>query len=193
MLRSKSTFSLSSFTFIKRLFSSSSLSAIRVVSSAYLRLLLKYLSIYKYSLSPRTAPSLVASLHPLCFLRQLCPYYPGPLLINCHSPWIKPGSASIPQGGFPCAYSLNGTPTVPSAISCHPSSHPRQSIRTDQALKVGINASLKKESPMDAERVRGRAWNALQWKRTAGETSFTWCGSCPAPVPLRRRCSPSPS
>ena len=34
------TFSLSSFIFIKRLFSSSSLSAIRVVSSAYLRLLL---------------------------------------------------------------------------------------------------------------------------------------------------------
>ena len=34
----KPTFSLSSFTFIKRLCSSSSLSAIRVVSSAYLRL-----------------------------------------------------------------------------------------------------------------------------------------------------------
>ena len=34
------TFSLSSFTFIKRLFTSSSLSAIRVVSSAYLRLLI---------------------------------------------------------------------------------------------------------------------------------------------------------
>ena len=34
------TFSLSSFTFIKRLFSSSSLSAIRMVSSAYLRLLI---------------------------------------------------------------------------------------------------------------------------------------------------------
>ena len=33
-------FSLSSFTFIKRLFSSSLLSAIRVVSSAYLRLLI---------------------------------------------------------------------------------------------------------------------------------------------------------
>ena len=33
-------FSVSSFTFIKRLFSSSSLSAIRVVSSAYLRLLI---------------------------------------------------------------------------------------------------------------------------------------------------------
>ena len=36
----KPAFSLSSFTFIKKLFSSSSLSAIRVVSSAYLRLLI---------------------------------------------------------------------------------------------------------------------------------------------------------
>ena len=40
MLSFKPTFSLSSFTFIKRLFSSSLLSAIRVVSSAYLRLLI---------------------------------------------------------------------------------------------------------------------------------------------------------
>ena len=40
MLSFKPTFSLSSFTFIKRLFSSSLLSAIRVVSSAYLRSLI---------------------------------------------------------------------------------------------------------------------------------------------------------
>ena len=40
MLSFKPTFSLSSFTFIKRLFSSSSFSAIRVVLSAYLRLLI---------------------------------------------------------------------------------------------------------------------------------------------------------
>ena len=40
MLSFKPAFSLSSFTFIKRLFSSSLLSAIRVVSSAYLRLLI---------------------------------------------------------------------------------------------------------------------------------------------------------
>ena len=39
-LNVKPTFSLSSFTFIKRLFSSSSLSTIRVVSPAYLRLLI---------------------------------------------------------------------------------------------------------------------------------------------------------
>ena len=45
MLRFKPTFSLSSFTFIKRLFSSSSLSAIRVVSSAYLRWLIFLLAI----------------------------------------------------------------------------------------------------------------------------------------------------
>ena len=38
MLSLKQTFSLSSFTFIKRFFSSSSLSAIKVVSSAYVRL-----------------------------------------------------------------------------------------------------------------------------------------------------------
>ena len=41
----KPAFSLSSFTFIERLFSSSSLSAIRVVSPAYLRLLIFLLAI----------------------------------------------------------------------------------------------------------------------------------------------------
>ena len=50
-------FSLSSFTFIKRLFSSSSLSALRVVSSAYLRLLIFLLAI----LIPVSASSSVAS------------------------------------------------------------------------------------------------------------------------------------
>ena len=45
MLSFKPTFSLSFFTVIKRLFSSSSLSAIRVVSSAYLRLLIFLLAI----------------------------------------------------------------------------------------------------------------------------------------------------
>ena len=40
MLSFQSAFLLSSFTFIRRLFSSSSLSAIRVVSSAYLRLMI---------------------------------------------------------------------------------------------------------------------------------------------------------
>ena len=45
MLSFKPTFTLCSFTFIKRLFSSSSRSAIRVVSSSYLRLLIFLLAI----------------------------------------------------------------------------------------------------------------------------------------------------
>ena len=45
MLSFKPTFSLSSFTFIKRLFSFSSFSAIRLVSSAYLKLLIFPLAI----------------------------------------------------------------------------------------------------------------------------------------------------
>ena len=45
MLNFKPAFWLSSFTFIKRLFSSSSLSAIEVVSSAYLRLLIFLLAV----------------------------------------------------------------------------------------------------------------------------------------------------
>ena len=44
MLNFKPAFSLSSFTFIKRLFSSSSLSAIRVVSSAYVKVKVNLLS-----------------------------------------------------------------------------------------------------------------------------------------------------
>ena len=46
MLSFTPAFSVSSFTFIKRLFSSSSLSAIRVVSSAYLRLLISLPATY---------------------------------------------------------------------------------------------------------------------------------------------------
>ena len=45
MLSFKSAFSLSSFTFIERIFSSSSLSVIRVVSSVYMRLLIFLLAI----------------------------------------------------------------------------------------------------------------------------------------------------
>ena len=62
MLSFKPTFSLSSFTFIKRLFSSSSLSAIKVVSSAYLRLLIFLLEI----LIPACASSNPISHDVLC-------------------------------------------------------------------------------------------------------------------------------
>ena len=58
ILSFKPTFSLSSFSFIERLFSSSSLSAIRVVSSTYLRLLIFLLAI----LIPACASSIPAFL-----------------------------------------------------------------------------------------------------------------------------------
>ena len=61
MLSFKLDFSLSSFPFIKRLFSSSSLSAIRVVSSAYLRFLIFLPAI----LIPACASSSLA-FHTMC-------------------------------------------------------------------------------------------------------------------------------
>ena len=65
MLSFKPTFSLSSFTFIKRLFSFS-LSAIRVVSSAYLRLLIFLLAV----LIPACASSSPAFLMYSCRVEQ---------------------------------------------------------------------------------------------------------------------------
>ena len=61
MLSFKPTFSLSSFIFINRFFSYSSLSAIRVVSSAYLRLLIFLLA----SLIPACASSMMYSAYKL--------------------------------------------------------------------------------------------------------------------------------
>ena len=73
ILSFKPTFSLSSFTFIKRLFSCSSLFAIRVVSSAYLSLLILLLAI----LIPACASSSSAFLNRVNFkdgmrLRSQC-------------------------------------------------------------------------------------------------------------------------
>ena len=64
MLSFKPVFSLSSFTFIKRLVSSSLLSAIKVVSSAYLRLLIFLLGI----LIPACASSILACAEELMVL-----------------------------------------------------------------------------------------------------------------------------
>ena len=62
MLSFKPTFSLSSFTFIKRLFSSSSLSAKRVVSSAYLRLLIYLPAVIPYLTSIIVAYSTISTM-----------------------------------------------------------------------------------------------------------------------------------
>ena len=63
MLSFNLTFSLSSFTFIKRLFNSSSLSARRVMSSAYLRLLILLLEILIPACASSGLAFCVMSLH----------------------------------------------------------------------------------------------------------------------------------
>ena len=75
------TFSLSSFTFIKRLFRSSSLSFIRVVSSAYLRLLL---------FLPVILIPACASFSP-AFLMMYCAYK-----LNKHGDNIQPWCTPFP-------------------------------------------------------------------------------------------------
>ena len=90
MLSFKPTFSLSSFTFIKRLFSSSSLSAIRVVSSAYLRLLI--------FLPPILIPACVSSSP--AFLRMYSAYK-----LNKQGDNIQPCRTPFPiwnQSVVPC-------------------------------------------------------------------------------------------
>ena len=64
MLNFMLAFSLSSFTFIKRLFSSSSPSAIRVVSSTYLRLLIFLLAIL--------IPAYASSSPKFCMMYSAC-------------------------------------------------------------------------------------------------------------------------
>ena len=89
MLSFKPAFSLFSFTFIKRLFSSSSLSAVRMVSSANLRLLIFLLAcifralLWKLFLTAGTPlpQSHLSSLLPACWTRLLSLPLPRPW---CH-------------------------------------------------------------------------------------------------------------
>ena len=81
MLGFKPVFSLSSFSFIKMFFSSSSLSAIRMVSSAYLRLLIFLPEI----LIPACASSRRRQWHPLQYSR-LEKSHGRRSLVGC-SPW----------------------------------------------------------------------------------------------------------
>ena len=93
MLSFKPTFLLSSFTFIKRLFSSS-LSAIRVVSSVYLKVKVKSLSRVRLFATPWTV-AYQAPL-PMGFSRQ--EYWSGlpfPSPGDLPDPGIEPGSSAF--------------------------------------------------------------------------------------------------
>ena len=88
MLSFKLAFSLSSFTFIKRLFSSSSLSAIKVVSSAYMRLLVFLLAILISTSASSSCP--VFPFEPI--------HLSDPGLRDAHSGWFHL-KASLLQTG----------------------------------------------------------------------------------------------
>ena len=72
MLSFKPTFSLSSFTFIKRLFSSSSLSAINVVSSAHLKLLIFLLAIFIPACASSSPAYLISDIGLYCVCMCVC-------------------------------------------------------------------------------------------------------------------------
>ena len=101
MLSLKSAFSLSSFTFIKRLFSSSLLSAIMVVSSAYLRLLILLLAIL--------IPACASSSPTFCMMYGSFPHSSVGKESACNAgdPSLIPGlGRSAGEGiGYPIQYS----------------------------------------------------------------------------------------
>ena len=119
----KPAFPLSSFTFIKRLFSSISLSAIRVLSSAYLRLLIFLPAIlisilipYKYQFSSVTQSCLTLCDHMNCSM-------PG-LPIPSPTPGVYPNKCSSSRGCHPaisssvvpfssCSQSLSASGSFP--------------------------------------------------------------------------------
>ena len=99
MLSFKPTFSLFTFTFIKRLFSSSSLSAIKVVSSACLRLLIFLPAIL--------IPPCFSSTPPFCMIYSAykLKYFCAWSLEKCHAGGLWLGLKSLcalEQEGEPC-------------------------------------------------------------------------------------------
>ena len=96
----KPAFSLSSFTFIKRLFSSSSLSARRVVSSAYLRLLIFLLAIF----TPACASSSLA-FHMMYSAYKL--YKQGDSIQPWHTPFPIWNQSIIPCQVLTVAFDLH--------------------------------------------------------------------------------------
>ena len=96
MLSFKPNFSLSSFTFIKRLFSSSSLSAIRVVSYAYLRLLIFLLAILIPACASRSPAFLMmysAYKLNICLYFLIKCYFNHDVFWSLRSEWINIGMA----------------------------------------------------------------------------------------------------
>ena len=118
MLSFKPAFLLSSFIFFKRFFKSSLLSAIRVVSSAYLKLLTFLLAIFIpiCFIQPHISHDVQCIDDTLCMRcesRSVCPIH---ATHGLYSPWNSPGqntgvrSRSLLQGIFPTQGENPGLP-----------------------------------------------------------------------------------
>ena len=121
-------FSLSSFTFIKRLFSSSSLSAIRVVSSAYLRLLI----------------FLPAILIPVCVSSSpaFLMMYSASMQLNKQGDNIQPWCTPFPiwnQSVVPC-------PVLTGQFSSFPTFFFSLSLKTDHSTPASKCRSIQNPS-----------------------------------------------
>ena len=107
VLSFKPTFSLSTFTFIKRLFSSSSLSAITVVSYAYLRLLIFPPAINQIRSVTQSCPTLCDLVD--CRTPGFPVHHQEPELAQTHVHWV--GDAIQPShplwSSLPPAFNLS--------------------------------------------------------------------------------------
>ena len=104
MLIFKPAFSLSSFTFIKRFFSFSSLSAIRVVSSAYLRLLI-FLPAILISACASSSPAFLVMYSAYKLNKQgdnTQPWCTSFLIWN--QSWLEAWNHVVPWPVFNCCY-----------------------------------------------------------------------------------------
>ena len=148
------SFSLSSFTFIKSLFSSSSLSAIRVVSSAYLRLLIFLPAILIPSCDSST----------LAFHIMYSAYKLNKLGDNIQ-PWRTPFPDSeavcCPMSGSNCCF-----------LTCIQS--------PQEAGKVFWYSHLFKNLPQFVVIHTVKGWSRSRWSRSISGILllFLWCNGC---------------
>ena len=151
MLSFKPAFSLYSFTFIKRLFSSSLLSAIKVVSSAYLRLLIFLLAIL---IPARASPS--PAVHMMYSAYKL----------NKQGDNIQPWHTPFPvwnQSLFPCP-----------VLTIASWSAYRRQVRWS-----GIPISLRIFQFVMIHTVKGLAWSIKQNRCFSGTLLlFLWFNGC---------------
>ena len=163
MLSFKPTFSLSSFTFIKRLFSSSSLSAIKVVFSAYLQF---SCSVVSNTLWP----------HGLQHARPPCPSPASGVYLNlCPlSRWCHPTiwSSVVPFSSLPSIFPSIRVFSNESALH----------IRLPKYWSFSFNISPSNEHPglisfrmdwLDLLTVQGTLKSLLQHHSSKG--SILWC------------------